>query len=56
MNTKPSKDVIKILKYIKGTSEISAKRTFDANSLEKFLSSVDKTYAYDDDFVAKRKP
>lgn len=53
MNTKPSKDVIKILKYIKGTSEISIKKNFDANSLEKFLENVDKTYAYDDDFVAK---
>ena len=53
MNTKPSKDVIKILKYIKGTSDVSQKKVFDAVAFEKLLSSIDKTYNFDDEFVAK---
>lgn len=53
MNTKPSKDVIKILKYIKGTSDVSQKNVFDVAAFEKLLVSIDKTYAFDDEFVAK---
>ncbi len=53
MNTKPSKDVIKILKYIKCTNDITMKKSFDAVSFEKYLSTIDKTYVYDDEFVSK---
>lgn len=53
MNTKPSKDVIKVLKYIKGTSDLIQKKTFDGKALEKYLMSIDKTYAFDDDYVVR---
>lgn len=51
MSSKPSKDVIKILKYIKGANEFAQKKVFTATALEKFLISIDKTYAYDDAFI-----
>ena len=53
MNTKPSKDVIKILKYIKNTNEMSQKKVFSATDFEKYLSTIDKTYSFDDEFVNK---
>lgn len=53
MSVKPSKDVIKILKYIKSTSDMTNKKTFDAQSFEKYLASIDSTYTFDDDFISK---